>query len=445
MVMAVRQPVDVDVDAVLSLAREARRRSLALVDDLDARQLMGAHSPTLNPLLWELGHIAWFQEFWNLRQRDGEAVAASAVPDADRLYNSSTVPRGVRWDLPLLDRQGVGAYLATVLDRVADRVRLSEEHPEACYFLQLATFHEHMHIESLLYTRQSLGYPAPAAGRSEDGPSEAPGGPWSGDVEVPGGVLLLGATPGQGFVFDNEKWAHPVRIAPFRIARSPVTNAEFLAFVAGGGYRREALWSPAGWRWRHETAAEHPLFWRACGEGSWGLRFFDRTLDLPLHAPLIHVSWYEAEAYCRWAGRRLPTEAEWEMAAATAPARHGEGVRPGKRPFPWGEEPPGPGRANLDGIARGCVNVSAHPDGDSGWGCRQLFGNVWEWCQDDFAPFPGFTPDPYREYSQPWFGDHKVLRGGAWATPGALLRNTWRNFYLPGRREVFAGFRTCAA
>jgi iron(II)-dependent oxidoreductase len=150
---------------------------------------------------------------------------------------------------------------------------------------------------------------------------------------------------------------------------------------------------------------------------------------------VIHVNWYEADAYCRWAGRRLPTEAEWEAAAA--------GPDP-KRRFPWGDEPPDPTRANLDGTALGCCDVAACPAGDSGFGCRQMFGNVWEWTASDFGPYPGFVPDPYKEYSQPWFGTHKVLRGGAWPTRARLLRTTWRNFYTPDRRDVWAGFRTCA-
>ena len=152
----------------------------------------------------------------------------------------------------------------------------------------------------------------------------------------------------------------------------------------------------------------------------------------------MHVNWYEAEAYCRWAGRRLPTEAEWEFAAAAAP-----GVN-GKRCYPWGDEEPLPRRANLFDTGVDNADVAAFADGDSAWGCRQMFGNVWEWTADWFKPYPGFTRDPYKEYSEPWFGDHKVLRGGCHATRAGLLRNTWRNFYTPDRRDVFAGFRTCA-
>jgi iron(II)-dependent oxidoreductase len=256
-------------------------------------------------------------------------------------------------------------------------------------------------------------------------------------VEVAGGVFLLGAEPGEPFVFDNEKWAHPVGLKRFAVARAPVTQAEFAAFVEDGGYRRRELWAAAGFAWREQAAAEHPVYWRR-EPGGWLRRDFDRWVPLEPYRPVIHVNWYEADAYCRWAGRRLPAEAEWE-AAASVPVGGGR-----KRRFPWGDADPTPARANLDGAARGCVGVAACADGDGPSGCRQLIGNVWEWTDDDFRPYPGFTPDPYKEYSAPWFGDHKVLRGGCWATRGRLLRNTWRNFYRPDRRDVFAGFRTCA-
>lgn len=304
------------------------------------------------------------------------------------------------------------------------------------YFVQLAAFHEEMHCEAFTYTRQTLGYPAPRDMR--DAPASA-GGPWPGDVEIPGGILMLGAQPAEGgFVFDNEKWAHPVEVAPFRMARAAVTNAEFAAFVEDGGYRRRDLWSEAGWEWRERCEAHVPVYWRKEGT-AWLSRRYDRWEKLPPHAAIIHVNWYEADAYCRWAGRRLPSEAEWEWAAATTP--HAAD----KRRYPWGDAPAAsPEMANLYGAAGGPIGAGDYPQGDSAWGCRQMFGNVWEWTADWFGPYPGFVADPYREYSAPWFGDHKVLRGGCFATRGTLLRNTWRNFYTPDRRDVYAGFRTCA-
>jgi iron(II)-dependent oxidoreductase len=262
-----------------------------------------------------------------------------------------------------------------------------------------------------------------------------------GDAPVAGGVFPLGAAAAEPFVFDNEKWQHPVVLRPFAIARAPVTQAEFAAFVDDGGYRRRELWDAAGWAWREGEVAMHPVYWQR-EAGGWLRRDFDRWVPLEPYRPVVHVNWYEAEAYCRWAGRRLPTEAEWEAAASGEPG--GVSPRRPKRRFPWSVGGPTAERANVDGHALGCVGVAGNAAGDSPCGCRQLIGNVWEWTADDFLPYPGFVPDPYKEYSAPWFGDHKVLRGGCWATRGRLLRNTWRNFYRPDRRDVFAGFRTCA-
>jgi iron(II)-dependent oxidoreductase len=173
-------------------------------------------------------------------------------------------------------------------------------------------------------------------------------------------------------------------------------------------------------------------------------RNFDEWVELDERLPVIHVNWYEANAYCHWSGRRLPTEAEWEMAAGWEPTAGGRGITTRKRRYPWGNDSPRPDLANLDWRAIGCIPVDALPAGDSAFGCRQMIGNVWEWTASDFKPYPGFVAGPYREYSEPWFGDHKVLRGGCWVTRSRLIHNTYRNFYPPDRRDVWAGFRTCA-
>ncbi len=415
--------------------RDARQRTLELIGDLTDEQMMGPLLSIINPLRWEIGHVAWFQEKWVLRHAGGTPSLRS---DADSLYDSAAIPHDVRWDLLLPSRDDTLKYMAGVQDHVLALLHGRQPTADEVYFILLSVFHEDMHTEAFTYTRQTLSYPRPPfAGESH--PSASSAGAWKGDAEIPGGTFLLGATSQEPFVFDNEKWAHPVEIAPFAIARAPVTQAEFAAFVEDSGYRRRELWHADGWRWRETTNANHPVYWQRQAPGRWLRRDFDSWVTLEPNRPVLHVNWYEADAYCRWAGRRLPTEAEWEVAAAAGPT-----LASPKRRFPWGDEPPTPGRANLDGFALGCRDVANLPLGDSFFGCRQMIGNVWEWTETNFGPYPGFVADPYKEYSEPWFGNHKVLRGGCWATRGRLLRNTWRNFYKPDRRDIWAGFRTCA-
>ena len=225
-----------------------------------------------------------------------------------------------------------------------------------------------------------------------------------------------------------------MRLAPFRIARAPVTNAEYRDFVQSGGYARKEWWSNEGWEWKSREGLQAPKYW-VKEDGVWAQRRFDRVAALRPHDPVIHVSWHEAQAYCRFAGRRLPTEGEWEYAASRDP-RAKE-----RRRYPWGSQHPDAIRANLE--SSGVASVEAYPEGDAASGCRQMVGNIWEWTASTFDRYPGFVLDPYKEYSEPWFGTHKVLRGGSFATPRRLIRNTWRNFYTPDRSDVFAGFRTC--
>ncbi len=410
---------------------DARARTLDLVADVSDADLMGPRLAIVNPMRWEIGHLGWFQEKWVLRVLNGRPPVRA---DADRLYDSMAVAHGTRWDLPLPSRADTLAYLEAVLARVLALVAADPVDPRLAYFCRLVTFHEDMHDEAFTYTRQTLGLPPPRL-RDRAPAAAAPPPPPAGDVSFTGGGFLPGAEPGAlPFVFDNEKWAHPVTVAPFALARTPVLNREFAAFVEDGGYRRPELWTGEGRAWREDAGAEHPVYWRRSG-GGWERRVFDRWEPLPGDHPVIHVNLHEAEAYCRWAGRRLPTEAEWEFAAAG----------PEKRLHPWGADPPGPDRANLDALRGGTTPAGALPAGDTPEGLRQMCGNVWEWTATPFGPYPGFVPDPYADYSRPWMdGRHQVLRGGAWTTRGRLLRNTWRNFYPRHRRDVLAGFRTCA-
>lgn len=450
------------------IMRQFRARTLALVADLSDEQLIGPRLAIVNPPLWEIGHVAWFTEFWVLRHLRGEKPLLS---DGDRLYNSTDVAHDTRWELLLPSRANTLDYMNAVLERsarhIAAKATLSTDE---FYFYLLALFHEGMHCEALAYTRQTLGYAPPQLCRTTRlAPSPSAG--CAGDVAIPGGDFALGATQDFPFVFDNEKWAHPVRVKTFSISRTAVTNGEFRRFVEAGGYRERQYWCDEGWRWLESGGApqlekslagffhkelhekserpefierlSHPIYWRRAGAG-WEQRSYDRYVELNEQLPVLHVNWYEADAYCRWARRRLPTETEWEAAASAEPADN-TGMQSSKRRyFPWGNDLTAGVPANLDWHAGGPVEVDAHAQGDSAFGCRQMIGNVWEWTASDFQPYPGFTVDPYQEYSKPWFGTHKVLRGGCWATSSLLIRNTWRNYYTPDRRDVWAGFRTCA-
>ncbi len=417
----------------------ARRRTLGLVADVSTGQWLGARLNIVNPPLWELGHIGWFQEYWCLRRHSNNGVGASLLDGADQCYDSARVAHATRWNLPLPNPAQTLEYLQSVRTAVGERLR---DTPDATlgYFAQLSAWHEEMHGEALTYTRQTLGYSAPPGVRQVLLPEDDA---CAGDVAISGGAFVLGAQPDCGFVFDNEKWGHAIEVQPFSMARAPVSNAQFAEFVDAGGYTDPHWWSEDGLAWMKNLAvkgqaATAPVYWRRDASG-WLCRIYDRWEPLPLAAPVMHVNWYEAEAWCRWAGRRLPSEAEWEYAASTVPDQSGV-----KRHFPWGNVLPSAATANLYGVAGGCVSVNACAAGDSAWGVRQMIGNVWEWTADWFQPYPGYVRDPYAEYSEPWFGTHKVLRGGCHATRAELIRNTWRNFYTPDRRDVFAGFRTCA-
>jgi iron(II)-dependent oxidoreductase len=412
----------------------ARARTLVLSRDLSPEQLLGPRLAIVNPPLWEIGHLAWFQEHWCLRYRGDGELAASRIADADELYNSAVITHDVRWDAPLLSFDATLAYLESVLDDVLKRLAREGATPHLSYFIQLAAFHEEMHCEAFTYTRQTLGYAAPTT----DNPIEPESVTATGDVAISGGAFMLGASSEDGFVFDNEKWAHAIEVRPFRMSRTAVTNAGFAKFADDSGYLRKNLWSEAGWRWRGQSGATAPLYWRK-KDDVWMMRRYDRIEPLSPNEAVVHVNWFEAEAYCSWAKRRLPSEAEWEFAASTVP---GDAMH--KHRYPWGDSPPSAAHANLHGSSGWSCDVNACAAGDSAWGVRQMFGNVWEWTADWFNAYPGFVCDPYKEYSEPWFGNHKVLRGGCYATSSGLLRNTWRNFYTPDRRDVLAGFRTCA-
>jgi len=398
--------------------REARQRVIDLVSDLDDDQMVGPVLPTVNPLIWEIGHLGWFTEIFALRRALGEPAT---IEHADALWDSAAIPHDTRWYLRLPSREQTVAYIRDVAERVAQRVLRDDATDALHHIARYAVHHDDMHTEAITYTRQTLGYPPPSLpGLSDTGPGpDVDAGAHPGDAAVPGGVFMLGALRSEPFVFDNEKWVHPVRVEPFRIARAATTQSAYAAFVEEGGYRRAELWSTEGWEWCKRVAAEHPVYWRRDGSGGWQRRHFDRWAALEPHRPVSHVNWYEADAYSRWAGRRLPTEVEWEVAAIGVP-EGGGGLSSTRRAFPWGDAAPAPHHANLDWRSMGHADVAAFPAGDSAFGCRQMIGNVWEWTSSVFGPYPGFERDAYQQNSEPWFGTRRVLRGGAWATRGTL-------------------------
>lgn len=430
----------VSTNYLTEIMEDAHSRTVELLDGLDSDQMMGPRLPIVNPLIWEIGHVAWFHEQFILRMLyDFDPTIANG----DDLYDSIDIEHTVRWDLPLLQLNECLSYIDEIKNKLFDRLDKPEASEQDSFIYQFATFHQDMHNEAYSYTRQTLAYPTPNFAAAKDlGLTKSDTGPHPGDVDIPGGTFQLGSTPEAPFLFDNEKWAHDVTVYPFQMAKAPVTNEEFAAFIDDNGYKRRDLWPDVGWGWRQEMAAEHPVYWIPDGPGKWQMRRFDQIIDLPPHEPVIHVNWFEASAFCAWAGRRLPTEVEWEVAAALEP--DGDKLGTHKRRYPWGDEENSIGKANLDGRGLGCVDVAAFADGDSAYGCRQMLGNVWEWTNSTFEPYPGFVADSYKEYSEPVFYTRKVLRGGGWATRTRMVTNMYRNFFTPERRDVLAGFRTCA-
>jgi iron(II)-dependent oxidoreductase len=376
---------------------------MMLIEPLSDEQLNRVYSEILSPLSWDLGHIANFEELW-LVQRVGDAEPLDG--ELGRLYDAIENPRAIRNELPILRGDQLRSYMREVRERaleVLDRVEISDSEDPLLrdgFIYEMLIAHEHQHNETMLQLLQMVtGYepverdPAPAAEPVATGPEM---------VAVDGGEVEVGAGP-EGFAYDNERPRHTVEIEPFEIDRTPVTNGAFAAFVA-------------------ETGAEPPLYWERDGEGGWIRTAMGRRVAVEPSHPVVHVDWPRANAFARWAGKRLPSELEWEAAAAGADRE----------------------RANLDLLAFGTAPAGAYGDAPSGCGALQMLGDVWEWTSSDFTAYPGFDPFPYPEYSQVFFGsEYKVLRGGAWATRRPVIRTSFRNWDLPQRRQIFSGLR-CA-
>ncbi|MBV9253291.1 MAG: ergothioneine biosynthesis protein EgtB [Actinobacteria bacterium] len=411
----------------------ARRRSLELLAPLTEPQLVQQHSPLMSPLVWDLAHVGNYEEQWLVRAVGGDALR----PEIDGIYDAFRHPRKDRPSLELLGPAEARDYIATVRGRVLDqleRVSIGESPLlDQAFVYGMVVQHEHQHDETMLATLQLMEGDA----YRPDAPAPPAGGPVGpAEVRVDGGLFTMG-TSTEPWAYDNERPAHTVDLPPFFIDTTPVTNGAYAAFIDDGGYAASRWWTEAGWQWRQEAGLEHPEFWRREGSGSWSRRRFGLVEDLPLDEPVQHVCWYEAEAFARWAGKRLPTEAEWEKAASWTP--DGE-----KRRYPWGNDAPSARTANLSQRHFRPAPVGAYADGVSPWGCHQMIGDVWEWTSSDFVPYPEFSSFPYREYSEVFWGsDYKVLRGGSWAVHPSAVRATFRNWDYPIRRQIFSGFR-CA-
>ena len=410
--------------------KSARARLRAVADDLSGAREFGPRIDTTNPPRWEIGHVGWFQEYWCLRGGGNDRIRGSILPNADALYNSATVAHATRWNLDTPTFSAAIDYRESILENTLREIA-QESGVVDSYFARLSARHEDMHAEAFHYMRQTWGYEAPVLMSN----AHPIGKRERGDVEIAGGAFFQSADSDGDFVFDNERSRHPISVNPFRMSRTPVTNEEYAEFVDSGGYEWAEWWSPAGWEWVQKAGRKAPCYWHK-DDRNWMQRRFDVLAPLAFDEPVIHVNAHEAAAYCRFASRLLPSEAEWEYAATW------DASRSAKRCYPWGDQSWSTELANLENST--VAPVDAYPEGDSPCGCRQMIGNIWEWTSSTFLPYPGFLRDPYKEYSEPWFGTHSVLRGGCFSTSRRIASSTYRNFYMADRCDVFSGFRTCA-
>ncbi|GGK48882.1 ergothioneine biosynthesis protein EgtB [Nocardia camponoti] len=413
------------------LAR-ARARTHTLTDAVDTNELVAQHSPLMSPLVWDLAHIGNQEELWLVRDVGGrEAVRA----DIDELYDAFKHARVNRPALPLLDPGQARGYVGAVREKVWDVLESAsfDGGPLLAngFAFGMIAQHEQQHDETMLATHQlRVGAPALSAPAPPSAVVAA-----SGEVRVPAGEFTMG-TSADPWALDNERPAHPVFVDAFAIDVAPITNEQYVAFIADGGYDRPELWSERGWAHRVEAGLTAPQFWERDTDGAWYRRAFGVRTPLAPKQPVVHVCWFEAEAYANWAHKRLPTEAEWEKAARYDPATGTS------RRYPWGEDDPSPRTANLGQRHLEPAEVGAYPEGASALGVQQLIGDVWEWCSSGFDAYPGFRAFPYREYSEVFFGgDYRMLRGGSFGTDAVACRGTFRNWDHPIRRQIFAGFR----
>jgi len=412
---------------------DARNRTWKLIEPLSDEDTRKQHNPLMSPLVWDVAHIGNFEELW-LVQELGKLPSISA--QYDEIYDAFKNPRREREKLPLLDRHQCRDYLARVRSlaiRHLDQVDLDAPEPltHDGFVFEMIIQHEYQHNETMLATLQLMDAP----GYRPDIPTIRRGSPPAADmVLIDGGSFIMG-TDDRRVAYDNERFPHEIDVPSYWIDTVPVTNAAYLAFVEDGGYERPELWTPEGQSWLGASEAFAPQFWERRSTG-WEVNTFGFWSPLNPDQPVQHVCYWEADAYARWAGKRLPTEAEWEKAASWDP------IAKRKRVYPWGDDLPTTKLANLDQTAWQPAEVGAYPAGASAYGCQQMIGDVWEWVNSDFLAYPGFQAFPYKEYSEVFFGnEYKVLRGGSWAVRPGVIRNTFRNWDYPIRRQIFSGFR----
>ncbi|MFU8840110.1 MAG: ergothioneine biosynthesis protein EgtB [Nitriliruptoraceae bacterium] len=429
------RPTDLHRALTRTLER-GRAHTHRLVRELDDEVLHDQPVDFLSPLVWDLGHIACFEDLWLVRRLTGRG---SRDPERDHLYDAFEHPRWTRGELPLMPPSDALRYLDDVRSETLDVLHSLELPPDAPLLADGAVHrmiaqHERQHQETML---QSIGLrpdrpyaparakPVPVRRRVDDRER----------VLVPAGAFWMG-TDDRGWSYDNERPRHRVELAAFALDRYPVTTRRYAAFIADGGYDRPELWSERGWRWRCDSGHRAPQGWQRDRTDGWLRLRFGHLERLDPREPVQHVSFFEAEAFARWAGGRLPTEAEWEKAAGWDPAT---GTC---RTYPWGESSPGPDRANLGARRFGPMPVGSFPAGASAVGAEQLVGDVYEWTSSGFDPYPGFRAFPYPEYSEVFLGgDYQVLRGSSWAIGPQMARATYRNWDHPYRRQLFAGLR----
>jgi iron(II)-dependent oxidoreductase len=424
-----------DKEQIARLLDEARERTLLLVSGLSDEDLHRQHDSLMSPIIWDLGHIAHFEELWLTQNLDG-AIEFSEMPG---MYNPFEHPRATRAALPLPSLKEMLARMREIRGRVLSR--LDSQKLDAGNALlagglvyHLVLQHEYQHNETILQTLQlKLGEPYHPARRFSVPPGAGSDGSM---VSFPGGPVTIG-TDDARWSYDNERPRTRMDIAPFRIARYPVTNGEYAEFIRQGGYKELRHWSSAGREWLASSGAYAPKYWTRDGDG-WLERTMDATESLDPARPVCHVSFHEADAFASWAGMRLPTEFEWETAASWS-------VGGPSTTYPWGENIPDHALANVDQLSFRTAAAGAYPKNVSRLGCYGMIGDVWEWTSSELRGYPDFTSFPYKEYSEEFFGsEYRVLRGGSWATRPLAIRNTFRNWDYPIRRQIFSGFR-CAA